>query len=95
MIIKRIDPVSAAKVAAVLYGGMGFIFGAFMAVMSLAASGAAAERPGPPFGALFGVGAVVVLPILYGGMGAVMSLIAAFLYNLVAGLIGGIRIETE
>lgn len=98
MIIKRVDPVSVAKVTGVLYGGMGLIFGSIFAVISLVASGAAvaAGRSGSPFpSAIFGVGAVVAMPLLYGGMGAVMSLLAAVFYNWVAGMIGGIQIETE
>lgn len=98
MIIKRVDPMSVAKIAGVLYGGMGLLFGAFVAAMSLLSSGtaAAAGRPGPPVvNAMFGLGAVVAMPLLYGGMGAVMSFLGALFYNWVAGMIGGIQIETE
>jgi hypothetical protein len=45
-------------------------------------------------GAVFGVGAVVILPIFYGVMGGLMGLLMAWLYNLVAGFVGGVEIRT-
>ena len=46
-------------------------------------------------GMLFGVAAVVLLPIFYGALGFVMTLIGAWLYNLVAGLGGGVELEVH
>lgn len=61
MIVKRIEPLSLAKVAGLLYGIFGFIAGCFIAIISLARV-ASEESGGPVFGALFGVGAVIFLP---------------------------------
>ena len=47
------------------------------------------------FGALFGVGAVVAFPIFYGCLGFVGLLFAAWLYNLVAGVVGGVEVEIQ
>ena len=40
-----------------------------------------------------GVGAVIVFPILYGLMGFVATLIAAWLYNVAAGVVGGVEVD--
>ena len=42
-----------------------------------------------------GVGAIVFFPILYGCMGFVATLIGAWLYNVVAGLVGGIEMDLQ
>ena len=98
MMIKRIDPVSCAKISGALYAIMGLIIGAFFALFSL--FGAGWGRPGIPigggaFGMMFGVGAVIVLPIVYGVIGFIATLIAAAVYNVLAKAVGGIVIETE
>jgi len=46
-------------------------------------------------GAMVGVGAIVIFPILYGCIGFVTTLIGAWLYNAVAGLVGGIEMEMQ
>jgi hypothetical protein len=65
-------------------------------LFSLAAmAGAAFGGESSGFGALLGVGAIVALPILYGGFGFIFTLIGAAIYNVIAGVIGGIEIETQ
>jgi len=44
---------------------------------------------------MFGVGAIIFLPIFYGVLGLVAGAIGAALYNLFAGMLGGIELETE
>jgi hypothetical protein len=97
MRITYIGPISVAKVAFVLYGVLGLIFGAFFAAVSLlgASLGAAHGEESALLGAVFGVGAVILLPLLYGGLGAVMGLFMAWLYNVVAGFVGGVEVRTE
>ena len=97
MIIRRVSPMSCAKVAGVLYALMGLIFGAGFSLffMLLGSAMDTSEVPGPLAGMLFGAGAVVVLPIMYGIMGFVTTALAAVLYNLVAGLVGGIEFDVD
>jgi hypothetical protein len=45
--------------------------------------------------AVFGVGAIVILPICYGIAGLVGGAISAALYNLFAGMFGGIEVEIQ
>ena len=46
-------------------------------------------------GGVVGIGAIVLLPILYGGLGFIVAIIAAGLYNLAAGFVGGIEIDVK
>lgn len=95
MIVKRIGPLSIAKVSGLLYGILGFVIGCFVALFSLVGGAVSEELGGAALGALFGVGAVIVLPILYGILGFVTALVGAALYNLAAGWIGGIDVQIE
>ena len=97
MRITHIGPISVAKVAFVLYGVIGLVFGAVVAVISLlgAGLGVAAGEESSLLGAMFGVGAVILLPLFYGGLGALMALFTAWLYNVVAGFVGGVEVRTE
>lgn len=95
MVIKRIGPVSCAKIAGILYLVLGLIFGAIFSMASLAGA-LVSDTPGSAgFGALVGASSIVVFPILYGGFGFVMTLIMAWLYNVVAGIVGGVELDLQ
>jgi hypothetical protein len=98
--IKRVEPVSCAKIAGVIYAAMGLLIGALFslfALLGMAFSGTqrglAQNAVSPLIGAVIGLGAIVMCPILYGMMGFVFALIGAWLYNLVASKVGGIEID--
>jgi hypothetical protein len=95
MVIRRIGVLSAAKLYAAISFAMGLIFGVFVALGSLL--GMSFGDPDTPaiIGMMFGVGAVVLLPLFYGAMGFVFGAIGAALYNLFAGLVGGLEVETQ
>lgn len=96
MTIKRIDPMSFAKISGALYAIMGLLIGAFLALMSMAGPGLAGGMPkGGLFGMMFGVGAIIILPICYGLVGFIGTLIAAAIYNGLAKLVGGVVLFTE
>ena len=79
-----------------VYGLIGLVVGALFALLSLvgAGFGAALQESGSPFpAALFGVGAIIILPIFYGCLGFVGGLISSAIYNMVAGAAGGIEVE--
>lgn len=60
------------------------------------AGGLASDSAGGALGsALFGVGAIIILPIFYGAMGFVVTLISAWLFNIAAGITGGVEIEVR
>ena len=97
MVIRRVDPLSAGKIAGLLYAMIGLLFGAVFSVIGMAGATFASEAgDGAPFlGALFGVGAIIVLPIFYGVLGFIAGVIGAALYNLFAAMVGGVVIQTE
>jgi hypothetical protein len=98
MVITRVGPLSMAKVAGILYVIMGLVFGAFvsLAAMAGAAIGAGSgDSDGAMFGALFGVGAIILFPIFYGCLGFVMTLIMAWLFNIAAGMVGGVEVDAK
>ena len=97
MVINRIAPLSLAKISGTLYAALGLIFGAIISLVSMAGAfgGAGGGNGNPMFGALFGVGAIILLPIFYGCIGFIGSLIAAFLYNLLAGMVGGVELDVR
>jgi hypothetical protein len=97
-VIRRVGVLSVAKLQGALSALLGLIVGAVFALFSLfgAALGgalASGSNSHPMLGAAFGLGAIVLFPVLYGVLGFVGGLVAAALYNLVAGLVGGVEIE--
>lgn len=94
MIVRRMGPLSLAKLSATLYGLIGLLIGGVVSLVSVVGGAMAGDEAGP-LGMLFGVAAVILLPLFYGCIGFVTSLIGASLYNLVAGWVGGIELEVE
>jgi hypothetical protein len=98
MTITRVGPLSAAKVAGLLYVVIGLVAGAFVSLFAMAGAAIGAgsgNGDGATFGALFGVGAIILLPIFYGFFGFVGTLIMAALFNVAAGMVGGVEIEAR
>ena len=100
MVIRRIGVASAAKTAGVIYACIGVIVGIGVAIMATVVGAAGAMGPESEqlpawIAPVFGVGAIVVAPIFYGVLGLVLGAIVAALYNLVAGLTGGLIIEVD
>ncbi|HEY8166011.1 MAG TPA: hypothetical protein VIF83_10710 [Gemmatimonadaceae bacterium] len=93
MVIRHVAPLSAAKVFATIYAVVGLIVGAIFSWLSTT-MGTFARDVGfmAPF---VGVGAIIVLPILYACAGFIGTLIVATLYNVAAGIVGGVNIEFE
>ncbi len=98
MTITRVGPLSAAKVAGLLYVVIGLIAGALVSLFSMAGAAIGAgsgNGDGAMFGALLGVGAIILLPIFYGFFGFVGTLIMAALFNVAAGMVGGIEVDAR
>lgn len=95
MIVKKVGVVSVAKIYGAISAAMGLIFGIFFALASVVGAGLADTGQGAFLGPLLGVGAVVALPIFYGCAGFVGGAVGAALYNVFAGMVGGVRLEME
>jgi len=90
-LLKSIDVWSCAKVAGVLYGFLALLFIPFALIAITASAGST-----HPYGA--GEATVLVLlaifaPVLYGGLGFLFGALSAWLYNITAKYVGGIRLD--
>ncbi|MEA2055307.1 MAG: hypothetical protein U9O49_00560 [Candidatus Thermoplasmatota archaeon] len=96
--LRKLGVMSVAKIYAVLGAIGGFIVGLIVSIMSLAfgsvisAVGGTAAMSGIFMGGVF---AVIVMPIAYAIFGFIGGAIGAFLYNVVAGWVGGIEMKFE
>jgi hypothetical protein len=90
-VIKRVDVLSVGKVMGLLYAAMGLIFVPFFLLIS--AIQALSGKAGAEFGLAMAIVMTIFLPIFYGVLGFIGGVIMAFLYNVIAGRIGGIEID--
>ena len=94
MIIKSVGILSVGKMYGAIMAAMGLLFGIGVAVLSVV--GGLVDTTDTGFlGPALGVGAVIVLPIVYGCMGFIVGAISGALYNLFAGIVGGVEFRTE
>jgi hypothetical protein len=94
MVIKRVGPLSVAKVVGILYAAIGLLIGAGFSLIAMTGASLFGGREGGGAAALvMGVGAIVIFPVLYGGFGFIGGLIMGALYNVVASMVGGIEVE--
>jgi hypothetical protein len=104
MMVRRIGVLSLAKMQAllmfvigliigVIYGLIFMIFGA--ALTAMAPHGQDAALGGGISTIVIGVVMMVAIPIFYGVLGFIFGLIGGFVYNLAAGVVGGIKLDLE
>jgi hypothetical protein len=86
--IQRVGVAQLAKVMGVLYFLMGLVFLVFVLVFSRAMPGAA----GTAFPGL-GMGMIIFMPVFYAILGVVFGALTAALYNVVAGMMGGVELD--
>ncbi len=97
--LKRIAPLQAGKMLAVIYGCLGLIFLPFFVLAGMLgafAQHAQSEQAAPAalLGGVF-IGMALVFPIMYAAMGFLLGVIGSAVYNLVARWIGGLEFEVE
>ena len=97
--VKKIGVLSAAKIEGLFGVIIGLVSGVFWALASASFSRMWGPEgygyDNPMMYRWFGVGAIIIMPIVYGVLGFICGAIGAWLYNLVAGWIGGLEIELE
>ena len=95
--LTRMAPLSVAKIYGIIMAVFGLVIGAFVSIAALfgGLASMAAETGGGFFGLFFGVMAILFFPLFYGAIGFISGAIAAWLYNIAAGWIGGIEMEFE
>jgi hypothetical protein len=97
MIIRRVEPLSCAKVVGAIYAIFWLIIVCLSAIVGLIStivriSAGGSSHPGS--GSMFLI-PMIILPILYGVGVFLATLIGAWLYNTLAGFFGGIEVEVE
>ncbi len=89
--LRSVDVMSCGKMMGVIYGCLGLIFLPFLLL-----GGLGSLLIGKSSGAISGIAMLcmaIFLPVVYGVMGFLMGAFTAWVYNLVAARIGGIRLE--
>ena len=95
MVVKSVGVASVAKIYGAISAGIGLVIGVCFALAAMAGAGLAENSEMSFLGPMLGVGAVVALPIFNGVMGLIGGAIGAVLYNLFAGMVGGVQVELE
>lgn len=97
MVVRRVGVWSVARIYGALSGSFGLLAGLCIALFSMIGAGLASQSGDVPrwLGPIFGIGAIVFMPVLYGVIGLVAGTVSALLYNLFAGLVGGVEFDTQ
>ena len=91
MTLTRIEPMSAAIFSGTLYAIIGLIIGGLMTLFTILGVAVGGQDGLQPM--MVGIGAVILLPVFYGIAGFIGGIVMAALYNFVASLVGGIRVD--
>lgn len=91
--LKSVGVLSLAKISALLHAGISLLIIPFFLLFAVIMTVAPKQPNQPP--AVFFVFFALFAPFLYGAIGFVMGAFAGFVYNLVAGWIGGIELHLE
>jgi len=90
-LLKSVDVWSCAKVVGVLYGCLAILF-IPVALIAITAS-VGSPQPYGAGGAIALVLLAIFAPVLYGVLGFLFGALSAWLYNITAKYVGGIRLD--
>jgi hypothetical protein len=94
--IKKFEPLSVMKIAAVTYGALGVLEGAlFSVVFTMGFFADQSRQMSRFFSLLFGGLSIIFSPIFFAIIGAVFGGLGAVIYNVSARFVGGIQVEVE
>jgi hypothetical protein len=100
--IKKLGVLSVAKMQGVMGLVIGLIIGVIYGLIIIAYSllGASILKGNSSLavgggGVVVGIIAMIAIPIIYGIIGFIGGALGALLYNLFAGMVGGVEIEVE
>jgi hypothetical protein len=89
VVIKNVDIMSWAKINALF----GIVFGLFYGIIFALFATTFGISQGMPGVEAFGLLSIIIFPIIYAIIGLIGGAIVAFLYNVFAAKIGGIKVE--
>ena len=91
--LRSLDVASCAKIYGIIHFIIGILFALFFVLIGLIGL---ASAPGQQKFGMIGVLFFAALaPFLYGALGFVIGAISALLYNWIASMVGGIKMELE
>jgi hypothetical protein len=99
--IKRIELFSLFKIAFYIYAFIGLVVGLIYGFFLVVAGGLQSMLLGEEFpelgtiGVVIGIAAIPFFAMIYGAVGSVFITIGGLVYNLIAGAVGGLRVETK
>ena len=99
--IKRMGVFSCAKIYSITLAAMGLIVGVIYGLIFMVVGGAMMAGGGRDSGAagasslVIGLVMMIAIPIFYGVIGFIGGLIGALVYNVAAGVVGGLELDLE
>ena len=99
--IKRIELFSLFKIAFYIYAFIGLVIGLIYGFFLVVAGGLQSMLLGEGFpelgtvGVVIGIAAIPFIAMIYGAIGSVFVTMGGLVYNLIAGAVGGLRVETK
>jgi hypothetical protein len=93
--LRHVNPIQFALVSAIIYAVIGLIFALLWLPFASMMAATMPMGSGRMFGAGMGIAVLVIFPLLYFVMMFIFGLIAAWIYNLVAGFTGGFEVTLE
>ena len=99
--IKRMGVLSCAKIYSITLAAMGLIVGVIYGLIFMVVGGAMMAGGGRDSGMaggssiVIGLVMMIAIPIFYGIIGFIAGIIGALVYNIAAGVVGGLELELE
>ena len=99
--IKRMGVFSCAKIYSITLAAMGLIVGVIYGLIFMVVGGAMMAGGGRDSGAagasslVIGLVMMIAIPVFYGIIGFIGGIIGALVYNVAAGVVGGLELEIE
>ncbi|SDU09202.1 hypothetical protein SAMN05444156_1909 [Verrucomicrobium sp. GAS474] len=91
--LKRVNPIQAGKVVGLTYGALALLFVPFFLLFGIASL--FAKQQGAAVAGVGGIALCLFLPVLYAILGFIFGALGAWVYNLVAKWVGGLKFEIE
>jgi hypothetical protein len=99
--IKRMGVFSCAKIYSITLAAMGLIVGIIYGLIFMVVGGAMMAGGGRDAGTagasslVIGLVMMIAIPVMYGIIGFIGGIIGALVYNVAAGIVGGLELEIE
>ena len=99
--VKRMGVLSCAKIYSITLAAMGLIIGVIYGLIFIVLGGAMMAGGGRDAGMaggstlVIGLVMMIAIPVFYGIIGFIGGIIGALVYNVAAGVVGGLELEIE